>query len=220
MADTTVTWCSRRASAAGAGLCHEKGLSGRACGGVCMCVSASETHSTNTGMTIAEAQQRIVATALAARAAGASVQVSVQSAFGCGFEGEVPEARVLDIVRRFVEAGLHVVSLADTAGHATPDRVERLFTAVRAIDPAVSVPPPHIRARLICRGVRWRGFTKPRQQDGCVHECRQAQSTDDLLHLWHRMACAPTSRSRRFLAVSGAADGPPAAGARETGPLA
>jgi hydroxymethylglutaryl-CoA lyase len=74
-----------------------------------------------------EAQRRIIAMAQQARAAGKRVQVSVQSAFGCGFEGRVPEERVLGIVRAYVEAGLRAISLADTAGHAHPDQVRRLF---------------------------------------------------------------------------------------------
>ncbi len=105
---------------------------------LCMGVSASDTHSRkNTGMGTEEATDRIVAMARTAREAGATVQVSVQSAFGCGFEGVVPESRVLDIVRRFLDAGLPIVSLADTAGHATPDQVERLFTSVMRLDPSI-----------------------------------------------------------------------------------
>lgn len=117
---------------------NEKGLDrGLACGVemFCMGVSASETHSRkNTGMGTGEAAERIIAMGLSARAAGKRVQVSVQSAFGCGYEGAVPEERVLDLVRRYCEAGLKDISLADTAGHAVPDRVERMFGAVREID--------------------------------------------------------------------------------------
>jgi hydroxymethylglutaryl-CoA lyase len=120
---------------------NEKGLERAfACGVgyLCMGVSASDTHSRrNTGMGTAEAADRIVAMAQSARAAGATVQVSVQSAFGCGFEGVVPEERVLGLVRRFVEAGLLTISLADTAGHANPEQVERLFPAVLALDPGI-----------------------------------------------------------------------------------
>jgi len=120
---------------------NEKGLErGLACGVeyFCMGVSASETHSRkNTGMGTAEAADRIVAMARRAADAGRGVQVSVQSAFGCGFEGEIPEARVLDLVRRFLDAGLRTVSLADTAGHANPAQVGRLFEAVGALDPGV-----------------------------------------------------------------------------------
>ncbi len=113
---------------------NEKGLErALACGVemVCLGVSASDTHSRrNTGMGTEEAQRRIVATAERAVAAGARVQVSVQSAFGCGFEGLVPADRVLGIVRAYLDAGLTTVSLADTAGHAHPEQVRRLFGAL------------------------------------------------------------------------------------------
>ena len=117
---------------------NEKGLErGLACGVemFCMGVSASETHSRkNTGMSVAEATERIIATAQAAVASGKAVQVSVQSAFGCGYEGHVPREDVLSIVRRYIEADLKNISLADTAGHATPDQVERMCDEVRALD--------------------------------------------------------------------------------------
>jgi hydroxymethylglutaryl-CoA lyase len=120
---------------------NEKGLErGLACGVEMFCLgaSASETHSRkNTNMGSAEATQRIIGTAKAALAAGKKVQVSVQSAFGCGFEGPIEEERVLRMVRAYLEAGLHSISLADTAGHAHPAQVERLFGAVLALDPAV-----------------------------------------------------------------------------------
>jgi hydroxymethylglutaryl-CoA lyase len=122
---------------------NEKGLErGMACGVdmFCMGVSASETHSRkNTGMSVAEATDRIIAIAREALNAGKAVQVSVQSAFGCGYEGAVSHDRVLGIVRRYVEAGLTSISLADTAGHATPGAVEDLFSAVRALDPSLEL---------------------------------------------------------------------------------
>jgi hydroxymethylglutaryl-CoA lyase len=120
---------------------NEKGLErGINCGVqmFCMGVSASETHSKkNTGMSIAEATERIVAMAKQAVASGKRVQVSVQSAFGCGFEGAVPHERVLGIVEKYLEAGLKNISLADTAGHATPDQVEKLYEAIFKLDSSV-----------------------------------------------------------------------------------
>lgn len=120
---------------------NEKGLErGLKCGVemFCMGASASETHSQkNTGMGTEEATRRIVGAAKEALAAGKKVQVSVQSAFGCGFEGPVPEERVLRMAGAYLEAGLRSMSLADTAGHADPVRVERLFGAVLRLDPGV-----------------------------------------------------------------------------------
>lgn len=118
---------------------NEKGLErGLDCGVqmFCLGVSASETHSRkNTGMGTDEALGRIVATAKEAVAAGAIVQVSVQSAFGCGFEGPIPHERVLTMVQTYLEAGLTNISLADTAGHAHPDQVRKLFGDIRRLAP-------------------------------------------------------------------------------------
>lgn len=120
---------------------NEKGLErGLACGveQFCMGVSASDTHSRkNTGMSTEEALGRIIPMARKALEAKKTVQASVQSAFGCGYEGRVPKERVLNIVRRFMDAGLKTISLADTAGHANPRQVEELFGTIRALDASV-----------------------------------------------------------------------------------
>ncbi len=122
---------------------NEKGLErGLACGVemFCMGVSASKTHSQkNTGMQPAEAQKRIVKMAQEALVAGKKVQASVQSAFGCGFEGLIPEDAVLDIVKAYLDSGIRNISLADTAGHAQPTQVEDLFGAIRQLDPKVEL---------------------------------------------------------------------------------
>jgi hydroxymethylglutaryl-CoA lyase len=122
---------------------NEKGLErGLDCGMemFCMGISASETHSKkNTGMSTNEALQRIVPMAIRAMAAGKKVQASVQSAFGCGFEGPVHAEKVLDIVKSYLEAGVRSISLADTAGHAYPQQVEDLYGAIRELDPDVAL---------------------------------------------------------------------------------
>jgi len=122
---------------------NEKGLDrGTACGVemFCMGVSASETHSQkNTGMAVAEASRRIVEMAKKAMAAGKRVQASVQSAFGCGFEGPIPKDRVLGIVKGYLDAGVRAISLADTSGHAQPMQVEELYGEILRLDPAVDL---------------------------------------------------------------------------------
>ena len=120
---------------------NEKGLErGYECGvdTFCMGVSASDTHSRkNTGMSTEEAASRIIAMAQEASGQNKRVQVSVQSAFGCGFEGAIPVERVLTIIRRYLDAGLKIISLADTAGHAHPFQVKRLFEEIFSLDPTV-----------------------------------------------------------------------------------
>lgn len=122
---------------------NEKGLErGLACGvGMfCMGVSASDTHSRkNTGKGTEEATERILAMAREALQAGKPVQASIQSAFGCGFEGPVPAERVLGIVDRYLAAGIRNISLADTAGHAYPPQVEALYGEIRKRDPRVEL---------------------------------------------------------------------------------
>lgn len=118
---------------------NEKGLErGLACGVdmFCMGVSASETHSQkNTGMSVADATTRIIAMAKQTLTAGKKLQVSIQSAFGCGFEGVVPAERVLRIAGQFLDAGFCNLSLADTAGQATPQQVEELFGSILKLVP-------------------------------------------------------------------------------------
>jgi hydroxymethylglutaryl-CoA lyase len=122
---------------------NERGLErGMDCGVemFCMGVSASETHSRkNTGMTPAEAQIRILSMAKQALAAGKMVQASVQSAFGCGFEGPIAKEKVLNIIKAYLDAGIRNISLADTAGHAQPVQVEELYSAIRELDPDVEM---------------------------------------------------------------------------------
>jgi len=148
MADTDELFkrltCAKRSPAILSGLVlNEKGLErGLACGVemFCMGASASETHSLkNTRMGTAEATRRIIAAARQAIAEGKKVQVSVQSAFGCGFEGPIPIKRVLGMVGEYLEAGLRNISLADTAGHAHPAQVEWLFGAVLDLDPDIEI---------------------------------------------------------------------------------
>ncbi|MFA6168662.1 MAG: hydroxymethylglutaryl-CoA lyase [Gemmatimonadaceae bacterium] len=122
---------------------NEKGLERAMACGVemfCMGVSASATHSRkNSGMDTEDATRRIIATALEAQRAGHEVQVSVQSAFGCGFEGAVPESRVMGIVAAYLEAGLTAISLADTAGHAHPAQVGAYVRRILAMEPNARV---------------------------------------------------------------------------------
>ena len=98
---------------------------------ICFGVSASETHSMkNTGMGVNDAVTRIITMAKQAIADGKKIQVSVQSAFGCGFEGDIKEQNVFSIVEKYIEAGIRNISLADTAGFANPVQVERMYYKV------------------------------------------------------------------------------------------
>ena len=90
----------------------------------------------NQGQTSDESVDAAKAIIARARDAGLSGQVTIGASFGCPFEGEVGEARVVEMARRLAEAGPVEVGLADTIGVANPAHVARLVAAVRAaIDP-------------------------------------------------------------------------------------
>ena len=184
---------------------NEKGLErGLKCGVelFCMGVSASETHSRkNTGMPIDEANQRIVAMAKSALSAGKRVQVSVQSAFGCGYEGPVPQGRVVAIARTFLDAGLRNLSLADTAGHATPDDVRELYGRVRDLDPEAEwtchFHNTYGLALANCYAARQAGVTWFESSVAGLGGCPFTKvaggntCTEDLVHAWQRNGHRP-----------------------------
>jgi hydroxymethylglutaryl-CoA lyase len=71
-----------------------------------------------------------------ARAAGRTGQATIAASFGCPFEGEVSEDRVVAMATRLAAAGPVEVALADTIGVGDPAQVSRLVGRVRdAIDP-------------------------------------------------------------------------------------
>jgi hydroxymethylglutaryl-CoA lyase len=97
-------------------------------------VVATETFcQRNQGMSINEAINSFLGIAGAAKAAGLTVTLTVGASFGCPFEGEVPPARVADIIRRCADAGLDEVALADTIGVGVPQDVRVLTEAVREV---------------------------------------------------------------------------------------
>lgn len=195
---------------------NEKGLErGLQCGVEMFCLgaSASETHSRkNSGMGTEEATQRIIGAAKQAMAAGRQVQVSVQSAFGCGFEGPIPEERVLGMVRAYLEAGLRNVSLADTAGHAEPSQVERLFGAVFGLDPAIECTCHfHNTYGLGMANIfaaRRAGVTSFETSFAGLGGCPFTKvaagnvATEDFVHVLHRQGLRPDVSLDRLLGVA------------------
>lgn len=122
---------------------NERGLDrGLRCGVelFCMGVSASDTHSRkNTGMSTEEALERIMNMADTALAEKKRVQLSVQSAFGCGFEGVIPPERILHILEEYLSRGFMDISLADTAGKADPRQAAKLIESVYALSEAFNI---------------------------------------------------------------------------------
>lgn len=184
---------------------NDRGLDrGLACGVemFCMGVSASETHSKkNTGKGTLEATDQIIGMAKRALTEKKKVQVSVQSAFGCGFEGAIPHDQVLAIVRKYLDAGLMMISLADTAGHASPDDVSRLFEAIFKMDSKVEAAchfhNTYGMGLANCYAAMKVGVTNFESSVGGLGGCPFTAiaggnvCTEDLVHMWHRMKIRP-----------------------------
>ncbi len=93
----------------------------------------------NQGATVAEQLDTLDAIGERARVEGPPMSVTVSVAFGCPFDGEVPEARVVEIAARAAAAGAREIALGDTIGVADPWTVRRRVEAVRAAAPDVSL---------------------------------------------------------------------------------
>ena len=87
-------------------------------------VSASETHNQrNVKRSVDESIAAAGELTALAHAAGTPVEAIVSTAFGCPYEGDVPEARVAGVAARLRDGGADRLSFGDTTGMATPARV-------------------------------------------------------------------------------------------------
>jgi len=110
------------------------------CGEVGMAVAASNTfNERNQGTTTEASIAAWLDIAASARAAGLRAQVTVSTAFGCPFEGEIPVARLVEIARRLAEGGPFELALADTIGVGVPSQVTELVGRVREALPGLAL---------------------------------------------------------------------------------
>lgn len=106
--------------AAAAGLSH-----------VDLSYSGVDVHSRrNAGMSLAEAEAHVVATARLAGRLGLRVRGGIQCVFGCLGEPGPPPERLREMAERLLEAGAEELALADSAGRATPLQVEAALAAL------------------------------------------------------------------------------------------
>jgi hydroxymethylglutaryl-CoA lyase len=95
-------------------------------------LSASETHNRkNVNRSIEESLSGLERVLGRAREEGLRCEGVISVAFGCPYEGHVPEERVFAIARRLVEAGAQEIGFGDTTGMANPAQVATYFPAAR-----------------------------------------------------------------------------------------
>ena len=98
-----------------------------------VCVATDEFAIANQGQTSDGSVEAAKAIISLAKSNGTSAQVTIAASFGCPFEGEVGEDRIIAMALALAEAGPVEIALADTIGVADPAHVARLVAAVRAV---------------------------------------------------------------------------------------
>jgi hydroxymethylglutaryl-CoA lyase len=101
--------------------------------------AASEAFSQkNINCSIAESIERFTPVARAAKDAKLRLRGSISCSLGCPYQGEVPVASVVDVVKRLAALGCDEIDIADTIGVGTPERTRvvmehaaRAFTMAR-----------------------------------------------------------------------------------------
>ena len=118
-------------------------------------VSVSDTHSRhNAGDGTDGAIVAFEALAAPLIDQGATIEMTLSTAFGCPYEQHVDPARVVDVARRVVQAGASSIGLADTIGVAVPTEVSALVTQVSAaVDVSIGAHMHDTRGLAIANGL-------------------------------------------------------------------
>ncbi|UEM07559.1 hydroxymethylglutaryl-CoA lyase (plasmid) [Skermanella rosea] len=107
--------------------------------GVTFVFSATDGHNKrNLNRTTEDSISEILVLEDETRRMGLDTRISLSVVFGCPFEGDVPEERILSIVGRLADAGSTRIGLCDTIGVADPAQVHRLCARLIGQFPAVS----------------------------------------------------------------------------------
>ncbi|MFZ1988282.1 MAG: hydroxymethylglutaryl-CoA lyase, partial [Alphaproteobacteria bacterium] len=118
---------------------NERGLDDAIAAGareVAVFAAASETFSKkNINCSIAESIERFRPVARKAREQRIRTRGYISCVLGCPYEGEVPIARVVDVVAQLTALGCYEISLGDTIGVGTPGKARELVRAVAGVMP-------------------------------------------------------------------------------------
>jgi hydroxymethylglutaryl-CoA lyase len=117
----------------------------------CVVVASDTFGRANQNQSSAEAVAENLAMLALARREGLVAQVTIAVAFGCPFEGAVPQDRVVEIASRLADAAPVEIAVADTIGVAGPGQVRDLIGRLR------ETLPPAIRLRAHFHDTRGMG---------------------------------------------------------------
>ncbi len=103
-------------------------------------VVATDTFATkNQGMTSDQTVNSWLEVGKLAKNDGVKAGVTIGASFGCPFEGEVPQHRVVEMAKRCAEVEPVEIALADTIGCADPASVNSLISLVKEAVPNIPI---------------------------------------------------------------------------------
>ncbi len=172
----------------------------------------------NVRMSVADSLAQAAAIKAFCDSAGTPCIGAIGTAFGCPYEGDIPESRVFELVQRLLDSGFTEVTLADTTGMANPVQVERMVAEVlrRYGDSAAFALHFHntrgmglanvvagVRAGVTCFDASVAGI------GGCPFAPQAAGniSTEDTVHMLHEMGYSTGIDLERLIEVAQLAQG-------------
>lgn len=96
-----------------------------------VCVTSDSFGIRNQGQSSDESLAAAMEIVALAKAAGRSGQITIATAFGCPFDGEIAIARVVEMAKRAADASPREIALADTIGVGVPAQVAEMVGRVR-----------------------------------------------------------------------------------------
>ncbi|RCV86742.1 hydroxymethylglutaryl-CoA lyase [Billgrantia montanilacus] len=176
-------------------------------------MSSSDSHGqTNLRMTPAQSLERFAAILEATSGSDVFVNASLSTAFGCPFEGEVPPARVLELIGELIDIGVEGITLCDTTGMANPAQVGSLCKDVLARwpDTPFTLHFHNTRGMGLANALAaWQaGVTRFDASLGGLGGCPYAPGatgnvcTEDLVHMFEQMGVDTGVDLEALLAVS------------------
>jgi len=97
-------------------------------------ISASDLHSQkNARKTLVEARAAFSDMVSYCQANDIVTRGGIQCAFGCRYEGAVPKAHVIDMVKAHLDTGIQELALADSTGMGHPIQLEEMMSEVIAL---------------------------------------------------------------------------------------
>ena len=95
--------------------------------------AASEAFSAkNINCTIAESLERFKPVTRAALDAGVAVRGYISCVVGCPYQGDIAPSAVVEVAQQLLDMGCYEISLGDTVGVGTPNRIGAMLEALQA----------------------------------------------------------------------------------------